>query len=424
MNRPDPDDLNEILNRCISRLQDGHGLEATLAEYPAQAARLRPILEAVLAVWSARGSDTVPLAAMQKSRRRLLQAAADIKQAKAAPWWRRSWGMMTRGALVPAFTMLLCAVLLVTGIASAQALPGQPLYPVKLAAEQISLSLPASPAGQLAREENYDMRRKGEVEELLSHQGEQEVELTGFLILGEDGSWRIDELKVSISPLILEQARKLAGRYVAVHADLLVSGEMIVEALDARVYYVSGQITRVETAQILIGDIWIQVTPETRVNGALLAGREVRISVTLLQDGRYLAVQIDVKDRPVEPSPSSSPTQTPHALPSATETETVAETQPAPEVETEVSKPQEPTDDHSGEPEATRTPEHEDDDDEDENHGSPSATAGGGGQEEGHDPSPTARPRRRATVTPTPTPTRRSGDDHEGWRTATRKADD
>ncbi len=395
MTRPDSEELDELLDRCILRLQAGWELEAILADYPAQADQLRPILQALLALWSSRPADEVPMAAMADSRRRLLKAAADIKYASATPWWRISWGGFGR-VWAPALIMLLCAVTLFTGIASAQALPGQVLYPVKIAAEQIGLSLPASPAGQLARVESYDLRRLDEVEELRSQQREQEVSLSGFLSHTDGDTWHVDGLQVIIPVDLREKASGLVGFFVAIHADLLGNGELSVQQIDARIYTVNGRITQVEEGRLQIDDLWIRVAPNTIIHGALAVAGEVRSSVVRLTDGSYLALRIDSNlaafTQTLEPSATPSLT----LAPEETETE-VAPLEPGPTATTgDVQEPDQPDPQDSATPSPSETSKPR----EPEEHSSPTATA----------------THSRHRYTPTPTPKRESTESEEEHR--------
>ena len=292
MSRPDPNDINELLDRCLMKLQAGQDLETVLAAYPDQQETLRPVLESVMAVWAARGSDTVPVAAMTRSRNKLMKAVYDLKQAPPLPWWRRQ-PVFLRGAIVPIAVGLVCFSLLFTGIASAQSLPGQVLYPFKLAAEQIVLSLPASPSAQLAREQKYDLRRKDEVETLISKQREQEVDMTGFLMKTADGSgWLLDASPLVIPAAMQESLAVLEGHFVAVHADLMAGGQIDVKSIESRVYLVAGKIQALEAARLQVGDIWFGIGPETQIGGVLNLGTQVEINVTRLSDESYFALRV------------------------------------------------------------------------------------------------------------------------------------
>lgn len=291
MSRLDPNVLNEILERCLIKLQAGQGIETVLDEYPACKDSLRPVLEAMQAVWTSRGSDTVPVAAMTRSRNKLMKAVYDLKQAPPQPWWQRQFGFM-RHVMIPVVTVLVCFGLLFTGIASAQALPGQALYPVKLAAEQLALSLPASPSAQLAREENYDARRKDEVEELIDQQEYEEVHLTGFLNQGGSTGWQLDSLEIVIDPQMIDIVTDFDGHFVTVEAELLPNRQMKVESIEARVYMIVGRVQKLEPERVQVEDIWIQIGPETNVIGALEFGVQVEVTVTRISNDGYMAVKI------------------------------------------------------------------------------------------------------------------------------------
>ena len=193
MSRPDPDDVNNILDQCLMQLQAGAELESILADYPELSQDLRPILEAVVAIMSARGSDTVPVAAMRRSRARLMSITRQLNTLPRPAWWKVQWTLFTgrlwraRALMISLAGLVLIASLIWTGLASAQALPGETLYPVKIAAEQIGLSISATSSDRLQREENYDLRRKEEVEALIIQNREEEVY---FYRLSHPQIWR------------------------------------------------------------------------------------------------------------------------------------------------------------------------------------------------------------------------------------------
>ncbi|HMN62665.1 MAG TPA: hypothetical protein PJ988_20030, partial [Anaerolinea sp.] len=87
-----------------------------------------------------RGSDTVPVAAMTRSRERLQEDAQRRRAVAPRESAFQRWFRSLRMATVPAVLLLVTIGLGLTGLASVQALPGQPLYPVKLAAERFTLS--------------------------------------------------------------------------------------------------------------------------------------------------------------------------------------------------------------------------------------------------------------------------------------------
>jgi hypothetical protein len=289
MSRLASNSLDDVLDRCLLKLQAGENLENVLAEYPELADELRPVLETVVALINARGSDTVPIAAMARSRARLMKTAQQIKFSAPLPWWQRTL-VFARRSLVPISAAVTCAALVLTGMASAKSLPGQALYPVKRAAEQISLSLPASATDTLSRQVSYDQRRLDEVDQLISEKDEQEVELSGFLTSDSLG-WKIDSIALIVPTGLTSQAQANAGRYVSIHGDVLADGRITLKSISQRLYTFSGRISAQQARRIAVSDIWISLDASTEVFVDLRLDAQVRVTVTRLPEG-YLAVSI------------------------------------------------------------------------------------------------------------------------------------
>lgn len=293
MSRPNMNDLKEILNACLLRIQGGDTLEDVLADYPGLVEELRPVLETVVALMNARGSDTVPVAAMVNSRARLMKAVQQVKAAPPIPWWRRPLTLAGRG-LAPVMALVIVAALVLTGIVSAESLPGQALYPVKLAAEQVSLSLPASPAITLTRQASYDQRRLDEVDQLINEKDEQEVDLSGFLTQEPaTKAWLIDKIPLVVPPAQAGLVQQYAGHYVTIHGDVLPNGQIALKTITERTYNFSGQIKAVQKDRLSVGDIWINLNEETQVQGSIQVGAEAQVRVTRTPQG-YLAVSVSV----------------------------------------------------------------------------------------------------------------------------------
>lgn len=323
-------DLNLVFDRCLEKLQSGASLEAVLAEYPEWADELRPVLESVMALWQARGSDTVPVAAMTRSRARLNEEAQRRRAVERQPSLWQRWLQSARRATLPAAILVVVAGLALTGLASVQALPGEALYPVKIAAERLTLSLPATASDRLSREETYDTRRFAEVEELRHQQREQEVFFVGDLTLGEDGIWRIGQIPLNVPVEMEEELAKLEGHYIIVHADLMPDGRLVLEWFESRLYTISGRVQEVDGTSIRIDTVWAEIGSAVAGQWTPTVGQRVTVSVMRLADGRLMvvklkiipnnesneaAVQIATTEKPDEqddppPAPTASPVAT------------------------------------------------------------------------------------------------------------------
>ena len=156
------DDFDSILDSCLADLASGRAtVEACLRRYPAHAGQLAALLAMAEQVKTLPPPARLPDDKRRMLESRLLRQAGQIQprpvsRPVAAPqsvaarrsiaarprFWRREFAWIGAAAIA--------VLLLVTTAVSASAasVPGELLYPVKRAAEQVRLSL-ASPAGQV-----------------------------------------------------------------------------------------------------------------------------------------------------------------------------------------------------------------------------------------------------------------------------------
>lgn len=167
--------LENIFNECLERILQGESVESCLESYPKEAAQLEPLLRTALG-FSWRASSLQPRPEFKaRARVRLEEAQVHAKQQR-QPYrprffaWQRSW----------AFALTVVLVILFAGAgtaaASSDALPDEPLYPVKLATEQTRLAFTFSDAGkvklhaQLAENRTLEiaaMAREGKTEQVV-----------------------------------------------------------------------------------------------------------------------------------------------------------------------------------------------------------------------------------------------------------------
>lgn len=177
-------ELIAALDNCIDHLLEGETVSACLERYETLRAEVEPLLT-VVAV--ARRADAVPARsphAVVEAKADFLAAAASYRLKARREATRRPTPSRLRRLrlprlsprLAPAWMTTVVATLLVlvmltgtTVVASARVLPGHPLYPVKLIAEQARLSLVLDPQVREARLEEFDLRRLQEANEVVSH---------------------------------------------------------------------------------------------------------------------------------------------------------------------------------------------------------------------------------------------------------------
>ncbi|MEW5941302.1 MAG: DUF5667 domain-containing protein, partial [Chloroflexota bacterium] len=168
--------LYDALEVCLQDMEKGGTIDSALARFPAFADELRPILEASLQARRLAGAP-VSEAVHRRGRARLLQRAAELREAKRAPR-TRTWLFTFR----PAAVTLMLAVFFLTGTqlvrASSATLPGDNLYPVKRTWEDVRLFF-ASGAEREGLELEYETERVDEINELLAEGRSETVSFTG-----------------------------------------------------------------------------------------------------------------------------------------------------------------------------------------------------------------------------------------------------
>lgn len=179
------EDFKKILDECIDRiLTKGATVEDCLASYPERAAELEPHLRIVTGAsraWSYQPGE----AARDRARQRLQAAMREMEQKERAvrppiPARRRLFFAFRPVSVFAVFVIVVTVLGSTVGTvaASGSALPGEVLYPVKRASEQVRLALELSPTAKAERYLAYAERRADEAVELAERGNTQYVELT------------------------------------------------------------------------------------------------------------------------------------------------------------------------------------------------------------------------------------------------------
>lgn len=238
-------DLATILDECLSRLREGGRLEDCLARYRQEAAEIAPLLEMALTLRTLKETEPPSPAAMAAGRERFLEEAARRRQSEARSWSRRVQkagrqlrGLLQRGmrgqpALGRLATATLTALLLfalVGGgavIASAHSLPGDPLYPVKRAAEQVQLLLTFDPTAKASLRSRFQERRQAEVEAVVAQGRQVEVELPGRIQSLSETIWWVGGYRVILGADTVVEGEPAVGLMADVDALAQADGSLL-----------------------------------------------------------------------------------------------------------------------------------------------------------------------------------------------------
>jgi hypothetical protein len=300
------EDLSLIVERCLQALAAGATIEQVLAMYPQQGDELR---QALLIAEDLRMSGLwtrAPAHAQAASKAQFLAHAEQLRKPKglAAAW---HWLTMPRpglGSLVFGVGIL---TLILLAISSTQALPGDGLYPVKLAAEQASLSIIDDPTARLQGEENLDQKRLVEVQKILVQNRENLVSFAGILKKDSNGKWLANEIPLNIDENLLATANSLTGVYVEISGHTEQDGQVHVQTLSPRLFEIEGVLNEIKSSGWMVGKLFVQRTPETSLTGELLVGSRVSVEIARIANSNdVLAFSLTVL---APPSATATSTQ-------------------------------------------------------------------------------------------------------------------
>jgi hypothetical protein len=302
--------IYDVLETCLQSIERGANVDALLARYPQFADELRPLLKAAL---SARAMPlTSPSASgMRRGRARLLQKAAEMREARTAPRSRRSIPMFQRLAISLGLTFAL--VFSGTGLvsASSSALPGENLYPVKRTWEDVSLFFVFDPSLRMARETEHEQERLHEATELLAEGRHEEISFAG-VVTEQNGQFYISGLPVLLTPEtkgILEIGATVMavggtdaqGYIVLATVETLPPGSMVplgkpveVESGEHDEFHLDGKIESIREFDLTVNGQLVYLE-NTSIEGTISVGAQVEVEGYFTSDGRFIAVKIEVE---------------------------------------------------------------------------------------------------------------------------------
>lgn len=192
----------------LEALEKGASLAEVLARYPEDAEALRPMLETADDLARLRPSPSP--AGQRRSRQAFLARAAELKQTPAS---RPGIGGLLRKVflvLAPVALFLLLAGGTLAG-ASGHAVPGDALYPVKRATEDLRLRLATDQAQREALIERFEDERIYEAYEMLDTGREGEVEYYGEIVSLSPQRWEVGNLTMEITEETVVQGTPEVG---------------------------------------------------------------------------------------------------------------------------------------------------------------------------------------------------------------------
>jgi hypothetical protein len=237
------DEVEAALDLCLKWMRTGMPVEVCLARYPEYARDLQPLLEMVPQVGRVL---TPPASRMTRAagQKRMLAALERRRQARdrlgpvlytlrrvliaifRAP---AAAGMGAKPVWQSALLSLVLLVVTGSGLAlaaSSYSLPGEALYPMKLARQELQVTLTFDKTSQASLERRIEVQRREEVGLALAAANRGEVHFGGTLEDVQAGIWNISGLMIQLDERTSVVAEPDLGAHVRVRGRLPGDGSL------------------------------------------------------------------------------------------------------------------------------------------------------------------------------------------------------
>ncbi|PKN82847.1 MAG: hypothetical protein CVU46_17770 [Chloroflexi bacterium HGW-Chloroflexi-8] len=285
------DDRLDFIDQAFSRLQAGESVESILANMPDDKELIKSIKAISLINF---GKIQVNPLAQQSSKQNYMAVAKNLnnKPNKTGFWeWIRGIRFATQMIVI---TTILIASLTITGLVSAESLPGQPFYGIKRSVEQIQLALSRDSLGKLKFEEVLDARRVNEVIRLQQTGRKEQVQFAGWLLQDENGVWGVQGVPLRTDQESPNWNALLSGSYIQINGFVQEDG-VVVRTLELRLFYLNGVLHQDSQGQWLVNGIPIQVSQHSMLQIPLIDGLGVKATAIRLNSEEYLILSMSVE---------------------------------------------------------------------------------------------------------------------------------
>ncbi len=293
----------DVFETCLAALEAGEDLDTILEPYPDLADELRPLLETTASALAI-GKTQISSATIQRSRTRVLAHANQLRQSIPS-----GWALFQRFPRL-AFILLLVIFFLVSGggfaAVSAQSLPGDQLYPIKRAAENLQLDLSISLNAHQAMENQFQSRRVDEVEQLIDLGRQEFVEFHGEVQHQNADQWKVGGINVHLVPNTLLIGEIYPGMTVEVEGVTIPAGWVQAAEIHLQRFGFVGYIEAIDGETWRVGGYTMQITAATHIDTNLKIGDWVVVSAQSDDFGNLTALIIDAARVPT-PTPAPIP---------------------------------------------------------------------------------------------------------------------
>src|SRR4030042_3994182 len=263
-------ELSDNLENCIKLMDACFPVEDCLEKYPKFSLDLKQLLDTAQVINELR-VENIPSNAMEHSRIKLLSLAERLRiehktesRDGLSGWFLKSGkhimqslsfirpfaGRMAMALGIAGLFLLFSGGLLIT---SAKSLPGDSLYPLKRAVEDIKISLAPSREVRHDYEDAYSQQRVEEVRKLVGLAREQQISFEGTITSMDGSHWSVSGIPVMIQPdtMIIDGPNGIdsffAGMEIEVEGNTSSQGWVFADEVHLREFQFTGIVEEINT---------------------------------------------------------------------------------------------------------------------------------------------------------------------------------
>lgn len=293
---------SELFEKCLSELEAGSSFQDVLDAHPRVRGDLEHLLRLAIQSSHEQAGDPSPNV-VHHSRTKLLARAAELREA-GAPRGFSKW--IPRYAVGFA-AMLIALILSGYGLfsASAQALPGDFLYPIKRSAETLRLEITSDEQRREQLEEQFENRRTHEVMRLLAGERVEYISFEGVVEQMRGQDWTVSGINV-----LIDDQTKIIGD-INVRDGIEVEGEtrpgdyVFAFELHKRTMRLQGTVDLLNADTWIIDGLSITVTTSSEIEGDISAGDIVDALVAVADDQSLTLLEAHLVDDEIAPPPEN-----------------------------------------------------------------------------------------------------------------------
>jgi hypothetical protein len=302
--------LIDALETCIKLMDTGVPLEDCLANYPKFAPELKKLLETAQEINMLR-VENIPTNAVDQSRMKLLSRVEGLRIEKEGGsrnkyigwfvepirYFIKSLRYLNPFARRLAVSLGIVALLLLFSggllITSAKSLPGDSLYPVKIAVEDIKVSLASNMEIRHDYEVTYNQKRVEEVQQLIGLSRAQQISFEGIINSMDDSHWNVSGISVVIQPgtKIISGANGTdlitPGMEIEVEGSTSSQGWVLADEIHLREYQFIGIVEEINAYRWQVSGTPLIITKNSQIDPGIQVGDEVIVLVRSEDNGIF-----------------------------------------------------------------------------------------------------------------------------------------